>query len=108
MKVSELVVSIIENKIDDILRDKHVINFFSQNINTAIRLQYFLNKKLELVLRLADVATLKSLQELFESINKLEKDSIEQKEKIAYLEELLKSKTEEVRTTKRRKRIAAA
>lgn len=108
MKVSDLVVSMVENKIDDLLRDKNVINFMAKNINTAIRLQYFLNKRLELVLRLADVATLKSLQELFESINRLEKESVEQKERIAYLEELLKAKSEELSAPKRRRKIAAA
>lgn len=40
---------------------------------------------------MTDVATLKSLNELFESVNHLEKESMKQKAKIAHLEERLKN-----------------
>jgi len=89
MKVSKTVL-LLENKIDQILRDQHVIGLLSKNINTAINIQSFVNRRLEGVLKLVDIATLKSLNDLFESINQLEKESIVQKEKIANLEELLK------------------
>lgn len=88
MKVTETLVAV-EDKIDRILRDKLIINMLSKNVNTAIKLQSFLNNRLEVILKIADVATLKSLNDLFASINHLEKESIKQAERIAELEKLL-------------------
>jgi hypothetical protein len=89
MKVTKMIF-LVENKIDELLRDERVINVLSKNLNTAIKLQHFANKRLEFILKLADVATLKSLNELFESVNHLEKESMKHKAKIALLEEHLK------------------
>ncbi len=95
MKIAKTVL-LFENKIEELLRDKRVLAVASKNINTAIKLQHFANKRLALLLRVADIATHKGLNELFESVNLLEKESMKQKERIAFLENYIKSQEEKV------------
>lgn len=85
MKVAK-VVELVESKIEDMLRDERVLNMVSKNINTAVKVQNYAHKRMELVLRLADIPTLKSLNELFLAVNHLEKENIRLSEKVQELE----------------------
>jgi hypothetical protein len=90
-KAKDKAIEVLEAKIDEMLRNRRVLLLLSKNINTAIKVQTFATKRLELVLRIADIPTLKGLNELFESVNHLEKESMKQKERILQLEEQLEA-----------------
>jgi hypothetical protein len=90
MKMTKAVL-LMENKLEELLRDKRVLNLVSKNINNAIKLQHFANKRIAFILKVADIATHKGLNELFESVNQLEKESKIHKERIAFLEDCLKN-----------------
>lgn len=79
----------LESKIDEILRDERVLKVLSKNINNMIKIQNYATRRLEFVLRIADVPTLKGLNELFESVNHLEKETMKQRERILILEKRL-------------------
>ena len=85
MKVAK-VVELVEGKIEDMLRDERVLNMVSKNINNAVKVQNYAHKRMELILRLADIPTLKSLNELFEAVNHLEKENVKLQERVAELE----------------------
>jgi len=88
MKVGK-VVNLVEEKIEDILRDERVLSMVSKNINTAVKVQNYAHKRMEFFLKLADVPTLKSLNELFEAVNHLEKENVKLQEKVSDLESKL-------------------
>lgn len=85
MKVGK-VVNLVEEKIEDILRDERVLSMVSKNINTAVKVQNYAHKRMEFFLKLADVPTLKSLNELFAAVNHLEKENVKLQEKVSELE----------------------
>ena len=67
IKTNELINNV-EKKIEKIMRDDTFIKVVSYNLNTALKLQKFTHQKFEKILKMADVPTLKSLNELFETI----------------------------------------
>ena len=98
MKVGK-VVNLVEEKIEDILRDERVLSMVSKNINAAVKVQNYAHKRMEFFLKLADVPTLKSLTELFETVNHLEKENVMLQEKIAALESRLEQ-LEKIKSSK--------
>lgn len=99
-KTNELINNV-EKKIEKLMRDDTFIKVVSYNLNTALKLQKYTHQKFEKILKMADVPTLKSLNELFETVHHLEKETHDQKEKIAHLEaELAKYKKTKTSKTK--------
>lgn len=93
MKIAE----ILETKFDQILRDERVLSLLSKNINIAVSLQKNATKRLESFLAIADIPTLRGLNDLFKSVNELEKLTMVQREEIENLKgEIAKLKTEKI------------
>lgn len=96
------IINNVEKQLEKIMRDDTFIEMVSFNINTALKIQKYTHKKLETLLKIADVPTLKSLNELFETVHVLEKESHQQKEKIAHLEaELENYRNQKIKKSKK-------
>jgi flagellar biosynthesis chaperone FliJ len=100
---TENIFKAIEKNIDLLIRDDRFINVVSTNLNTLLKIQDYTHQKLESILRIVDVPTIKSMDHLFNSINMLEKTIQDQSKKINHLEEKIQemnSKPKRVRTVK--------
>lgn len=99
---SNQIINNVEKQIEKVMRDDTFIKLVSFNLNTALKIQKYTHRKFETLLKIADVPTVKSLNELFETVHQLEKETHEQKEKIAHLEtELADYKNQKLKKTKK-------
>lgn len=86
---TQKVFSNLESNIDQLMRDERFIKIISSNINLILKVQDFTHRKLESVLKVVDVPTIKSMDNLFNTIKHLEETVHHQAEKIVHLENQL-------------------